>query len=290
MAERLTVASDQMPEAGPVEALARLVGGARRLLVFTGAGASADSGIPTYRGGSGAAYQPSLAPRSADEGSLWDRYTPLTYRQFMAGVEERRLYWERGRQTWPVVRAARPNAGHRALAALDWRGGLDCIVTQNIDGLHQAAGVPAERVIELHGNAHLVRCLDCGARSSRELVQARVEAGDLPPACRACGGILKPATVLFGEPLPPGLVALATERARACDVCLVVGSSLMVQPAASIPRYALTQGARLAIVNLEPTALDGRAKVVVRGRAALVLEAMLARIEGTALPEPAPGA
>ena len=285
MAEQVAEIGDEQVDAGAIEALARLVDGAHRLLVFTGAGASADSGIPTYRGGSGAAYRPSLAPAAPAGGSVWDRYTPLTYRQFLAGEGERRLYWERSRHTWPVVRAARLNAGHHALAALDWRGQLDCVVTQNIDGLHQAAGLSADRVIELHGSAHTVRCLSCDARSSRDLVQARVEAGDVPPACRACGGILKPTTVLFGEPLPPGLVPLATERARACDVCLIVGSSLKVQPAASIPRYALTRGARLAIVNLEPTALDGRAEVVVHGRAAPVLGAMLAVIEGAPLPE-----
>lgn len=269
----------QMVDEQAVAALARLVGGARRLLAFTGAGASADSGIPTYRGGSGAAYRPSLTPAAIQDGSVWDRFTPLTYRQFMAGAGERRLSWERSRQTWPVVRAARPNAGHAALAALDWLGRLDCVVTQNIDGLHQAAGVGADRVIELHGNAYLVRCLSCGARSDRDLVQARVEAGDLPPACRACGGILKPATILFGEPLPAGRLALAAERARACDVCLVIGSSLQVHPAASIPRAAVTHGARLAIVNLEPTPLDDRAEVAVHGRAADVLDTMLARLD-----------
>jgi NAD-dependent deacetylase len=270
---------DQAADERALAALARLIGAARRLLVFTGAGASADSGIPTYRGGSGAAYRPSLAADGAATGSVWDRHTPLTYRQFMAGEGERRLYWERSRQTWPLVRDARPNAGHEALVALDWRGCLDSVVTQNIDGLHQAAGLPNDRVIELHGNSHVVRCLGCGARSDRRLVQARVEAGDLPPACRACGGILKPTTILFGEPLPEGRLPLASERARQCDVCLVIGSSLKVQPAASIPRYAVTQGARLAIVNLEPTWLDTRADVIVRGRAALILAAMIALLD-----------
>ncbi|MCC6626508.1 MAG: Sir2 family NAD-dependent protein deacetylase [Chloroflexi bacterium] len=260
-------------------ALARLIGNARRLLVFTGAGASADSGIPTYRGGSGAAERPTIA--EADRpGTVWDRHTPLTYRQFMAGAAERRLYWQRSRHTWPVVRDARPHAGHQAVAALDWRGLLDCVVTQNIDELHQRGGVTTDRVIELHGTAHAVRCLACGAHSDRGAVQARVEAGDLPPACRGCGGVLKPATVLFGEPLPPGRLALASDRARACDVCLVVGSSLTVQPAASIPRYAVTQGARLAIVNPEPTWLDARADVVVRGRAAPVLAAVASVLAG----------
>jgi NAD-dependent deacetylase len=263
-------------------ALARLIGGARRLLAFTGAGASADSGIPTYRGGTGAAYRPSLAASADGGGSVWDRHPPLTYRQFMAGEAERRLYWQRSRHTWPVVRDARPNAGHAALAALHWRGQLDSVVTQNVDRLHQAAGLPADRVVELHGNAHAVRCLGCGARSDRDLVQARVERGELPPACRACGGILKPETVLFGEPLPAGRLPLASELARSCDVCLVIGSSLTVQPAAAIPRYAVTQGARLAIVNLEPTWLDARAEVVIRGRAAPVLSALLALIDGPA--------
>jgi NAD-dependent deacetylase len=194
----------------------------------------------------------------------------------MAGDAERRVYWQRSLQTWPVVRDARPNAGHVALAQLDWRGQLDCIVTQNIDGLHQASGVAQSRVIELHGNAHTVRCLTCGALSDRAVVQARVEVGDLPPACRACGGILKPGTILFGEALPEGRQAAASERAATCDVCLVIGSSLKVQPAASIPRYALTQGARLAVVNPEPTWLDPRAELVIHGHFAPVMMAVMA--------------
>jgi NAD-dependent deacetylase len=258
------------PDPEAVLALARLIGDARRLLVFTGAGASADSGIPTYRGGTGAAYRPTTGARPA-AGTVWDRHTPLTYQQFMAGPAERRLYWERSRATWPVVRDAEPNDGHRSLAALSWRGSLDCIITQNIDGLHQRAGVAPEQVIELHGSSHRVQCLECGAQSDRAAVQARVEAGDVPPACRVCDGILKPTTVLFGEPLPPGRLAQATERARACDVCLVVGSSLAVQPAASVPRQAVTCGARLAIINLESTWLDRRADVVIHDRAAPVL-------------------
>jgi NAD-dependent deacetylase len=227
-----TPAAEPSADPAALATLARLVGGARRVLAFTGAGASADSGIPTYRGGVGAAYRPRLDERSATGGNLWDRHTPLTYQQFMAGEAERRLYWERSRQTWSVVRDARPNAGHAALVALHWRGQLESVVTQNIDGLHQAAGLPADRVVELHGSAHLARCLACGARSDRGLVQARVEAGDLPPACRACGGILKPTTILFGEPLPEGRLKHASEQARRCDVCLVIGSSLKVQPAA----------------------------------------------------------
>jgi NAD-dependent deacetylase len=278
--EQATSATPAVDERA-LAALARLIGSARRLMVFTGAGASADSGVPTYRGGSGAAYRPSLSTDETRAGSVWDRFTPLTYRQFMAGEAERRLYWERSRQTWPVVRDARPNAGHEALADLHWRGILDCVVTQNIDGLHQAAGLPADRVVELHGNAHEARCLGCGSRNSRSIVQARVEAGDLPPDCRACGGPLKPTTVLFGEPLPEGRLDRASERARSCDACLVVGSSLKVQPAASIPRYAVTQGARLAIVNLEPTWLDARADVVVHGRAAPVLSAVVALLDAT---------
>lgn len=268
------------PVTEPLSRLADLIAGARRLVVFTGAGASADSGIPTYRGGSGQAYQPSLTETEPEAGGLWDRFTPLTFRQFMAGEAERRLYWQRSRQTWPVVRDAQPNAGHQALVELFWHGHLDGVITQNIDGLHQAAGLPTDRVIELHGNAHQVRCLSCGRRSDRAVVQSRVERGDLPPLCRACGGILKPLTVLFGEPLPPGLLARATEQVRQCDLVLVVGSSLVVNPAASLPRYAVTQGARLAIINLEATKLDERAEVVIHGRADQILPELLTRLEG----------
>ena len=255
-------------------ALARLIGAARRLLVFTGAGASADSGVPTYRGGSGAAYRPSLSTDETRAGSVWDRFTPLTYRQFMAGEAERQLYWERSRQTWPVVRDARPNAGHEALAALQWRGILDCVVTQNIDGLHQAAGLPNDRVVELHGNAHEVRCLGCGAqaagRSSRRALRRATSRRPAAPAA-ACSSRRQFCSASrcrrAGSPRPASAPA-------SCDACLVIGSSLKVQPAASIPRYAVTQGARLAIVNLEPTWLDPRAEIVVHGRAAAILSAV----------------
>jgi NAD-dependent deacetylase len=171
-----------------------------------------------------------------------------------------------------------PGPTHRTLAALHERGLLDCCITQNIDGLHQRAGLPAERVLELHGNATRARCLECAAPYARDKVHAWLEAGVEVPACPACGGVIKPHTVLFGEAMPAGVMQEAELRARAADLFVVLGSSLVVYPAAYLPAHAQHAGGRLVIVNLEATPLDARADLVIRDRTAETMVAVLAAL------------
>jgi NAD-dependent deacetylase len=251
------------------ERLAALFAEAKRTVVFTGAGVSTESGIPDFRSPDG----------------VWARFDPaeFTYRNFVGSVEGRRRYWALGRVTYPLIRAATPGPTHRALAALCERGDLDCCITQNIDGLHQRAGMPAERVLELHGNATRARCLDCAAPYARDEIHAWLEAGVEVPACPACGGVIKPFTVLFGEAMPAGLMQEAERRARAADLFVVLGSSLAVYPAAYLPAHAQHAGARLVIVNLEATPLDARADLVIRERTATTMAAVLAAL-GHAVP------
>lgn len=256
------------PMSSPVARLAALLAGARRCVAFTGAGVSTESGIPDFRSRDG----------------VWARFDPreFTYRNFMDSVEGRRRYWALGRVTYPLIRAATPNAAHRALAELHRLGRLECCITQNIDGLHQRAGLPDSAVIELHGNATRARCLDCGAAYARDTLHARLELGVDVPECERCGGVVKPHTVLFGEAMPAGAVEDARRRAEGADLMVVLGSSLVVYPAAYVPRYAKRAGATLAIVNLEPTPLDREADLVLRAPAGQVMTEMLELVRATA--------
>jgi NAD-dependent deacetylase len=240
-----------------VRALAPLVRAARRILVFTGAGVSTESGIPDFR----------------SPGGIWDRYPVVYYDDFLRDPEAQRRYWLRSRETYPVVAAAAPNPAHEAIVTLDQQGKLLAVVTQNIDGLHQRAGLPAERVIELHGNGQSVVCIDCDARTPREAIQAELIAGTEVPHCARCGGLLKSATISFGQSLPLEALQAAERAARECDLCLVIGSSLVVYPAANIPVIAAQNGAPLAIINATPTPLDSIAQVVIREKAGSVLPA-----------------
>ncbi len=239
--------------------LANLLRSSERILLFTGAGASTESGIPDYR----------------SPGGVWSRYRNVKYREFLEDPELRALFWARGRELYPPIYAAKPNAAHQLPVWLHERGRLLGVVTQNVDGLHQAAGLPVELLVELHGNAHQVRCLGCGWGCPRQEVQKRLEAGDLNPDCPSCGGILKPATVAFCQPLPPEEIERAREMAAACDLCLVIGSSLTVYPAAYVPHWARSAGAKLAILNLEPTRLDDLCEVIVHAPAAETCERMI---------------
>jgi NAD-dependent deacetylase len=222
-------------------------------LALTGAGVSAESGIPTFRG----------------EGGLWSRYDPVKVASIDTFLKDPAAYWKVSKERGPAVLAARPNPGHLALAALEQAGHLVGVVTQNTDGLHQDAG--SRRVIELHGSGRVVQCLDCGTREKRADVQARLDV-EMPPRCRTCGGVfLKPTVVLFGEAMPIPAVEEAFALARAADVMLVVGSSLVVYPAAHVPLKAVESGAALIVVNAEPTPFDRLATVVIRGRSGEVL-------------------
>jgi len=243
-----------------IERLAALLAEAARIVAFTGAGISTESGIPDFR----------------SPGGVWDRNKPIDFRDFVASAEARRETWRRGLETYPVVAAAEPNAAHRSLVDLARRGKLAAVITQNIDGLHLRAGHDPDRVIELHGNSHGVQCLGCEAWHSRPEIHSRVLAGETEPACADCGGILKPTTVSFGQAMPREPLRRAEAAVRDCDLVLVVGSSLVVNPAAGLPRLALASGAKLAIVNSTPTPLDALATVLVRGRAGDVLPAAVA--------------
>jgi NAD-dependent protein deacetylase/lipoamidase len=248
---------------GDLAAAAELLGSARTLVALTGAGISTESGIPDFR----------------SPGGLWSRYNPadFTFQRFIASADTRRQYWEMGADIYPALRDALPNTAHRTLAALERRGGLRRIVTQNIDGLHQKAGSSPAKVIEIHGTALAVACLSCGTRLDRDGVQARFAAGDVDPHC-PCGGLLKPATISFGQAMPERETAMAFADAAASDVFLVVGSSLVVFPAADLPRVALEHGARLVIVNREATPYDAHAEVALHASAGETLGAISAAL------------
>ncbi|MEU9386851.1 Sir2 family NAD-dependent protein deacetylase [Streptomyces sp. NPDC048279] len=218
--------------------------------ILSGAGISTDSGIPDYRGPNG------LWRRDPEAEKL------VTYDCYMADPEIRRRSWQM-RRTNRALRAE-PNAAHLAVAELDRSGVPVRVVTQNVDGLHQLAGMPARKVIELHGSAHGVVCTRCHARGAMADAIARVEAGEDDPPCLECGGILKSATVMFGQNLDPVVIGEALAISKACTVFIAVGSSLQVQPAAGLVGVAADHGARLVIVNAEPTPYDELADEIVR--------------------------
>ncbi|HEY0639075.1 MAG TPA: Sir2 family NAD-dependent protein deacetylase [Pseudonocardiaceae bacterium] len=246
--------STELPD--PAEA-ARLVGAARRITVLTGAGVSTDSGIPAFRGPNGLW---TTDPASQRLSSL------AAYRD---DPELRITSWRR-RAEHPAWRAE-PNAAHHALAGLQRQGRLRALLTQNIDGLHQRAGTDPALVVELHGTITGTRCLSCGARGEMTEALRRVRAGEADPPCVRCGGVLKSATISFGERLDPGVLRAAGEAARDCDLLLAAGTSLRVQPAAGLVGVAARAGAAVVICNAEPTPYDGLATAVVRGPLAEVL-------------------
>ncbi|MFC3078095.1 NAD-dependent deacetylase [Phenylobacterium terrae] len=226
--------------------LAELIERAANVVVFTGAGISTESGIPDFR----------------SPGGVWSRMSPIYFQEFVASEEKRREAWTRaftGRAGW-TGRA--PNAGHYAVARLVEQGKVSAVITQNVDDLHRASGVPPEKIIELHGNATYASCLECGMRHELEDLRGPfLERGELP-ACRDCGGIVKTATISFGQAMPEEPMQRAQEATLSCDLFLVLGSSLVVYPAAGFPIMAKRNGARLAIVNREPTEQDMLADLV----------------------------
>ena len=251
----------------PIAQVAEWVLAARRVVVFTGAGMSTESGIPDFR----------------SPGGVWDRFDPneFTFQNFIGSEAGRRRYWELGRVVYPVIRRAEPNPGHHALVTL-WRlGRLDCVITQNIDNLHQRAGLPADRVVELHGNATRARCLRCERPYDRAEIQDWLESGvDVPGCAPPCGGVIKPRTVMFGEAMPLEETQEAERRARASDLFIVVGSSLVVYPAAQMPVHAKRAGARLVIINRTPTPQDDEADLLIADSSAAVLSNVAALVAG----------
>ena len=229
--------------------------GERGTVVFTGAGVSTESGIPDFR----------------SPGGIWTRYAPIDYSDYLSSSAMRRESWQRGLHTYPPIAAAEPNAAHMAVACFFDLGLVNGVVTQNIDGLHQKAGLSDDAVVELHGNAHRIECLSCNALFDRLTVHARIEAGEEDPACPGCGGILKSTTISFGQALPLDAVAAAQHLHATARLCLVVGSSLVVYPAATLPEVTLDAGGQLAIVNFTETHLDHLAVFVARNSAAVLL-------------------
>jgi NAD-dependent deacetylase len=244
-----------------VAELARMVAGAGRTSVLTGAGISTDSGIPDFRGPNG------LWTRDPEAARLF------TFDRYVADAEVRRRAWRERRShgAW----TARPNAGHRALVDLERAGRLHVIVTQNIDGLHQRAGSSPDRVIEVHGTIHEVQCLSCDDRMPMRAALERVEAGEEDPACERCGGILKSATISFGQSLDAATLRRATTSVAESDLLVAIGTSLRVYPAAGLVDLALDAGTRVGIVNAEPTPYDDEADVVVREPIGEVLPALV---------------
>lgn len=234
-----------------VERARGLIDAARRIVALTGAGISTESGIPDFRGPQGVWTKNPAAEKLA------------TLHHYMGSVEVRRLAWQRRltSETWH----AEPNTGHRALVELERRGTLHTLITQNIDGLHQKAGSSAERIVEIHGTIHDVVCMQCGDRNPMEHALARVRAGEEDPPCRLCGGILKSATISFGQGLVMQDLARSERAAMECDLMLAVGSSLSVFPIAAVVPLAKERGARIIILNAEPTDMDALADVVLHG-------------------------
>ncbi|MBA7474931.1 NAD-dependent protein deacetylase [subsurface metagenome] len=246
-----------------IDQVADLILGAKRTVVFTGAGISTESGIPDFR----------------SPGGIWSRYDPedFTYQKFISSPEGRRKRWQMFKDGY-LVAGAEPNLAHCAIAELDRLGKLDCVITQNIDNLHQRAGVPAEKVFELHGNMQRVSCLNCGERYSMTQIRARLDQGEEIPDCEACRGILKPDVVFFGESLPKDILLEATSRAYKCDLFIVIGSTLIIYPAAYMPEYAVERGAKLVIINLSPTPMDERATVLIRAKAGEAMSGVVKRL------------
>lgn len=229
-----------------IDHLRDLLGSSKRAVVFTGAGISTESGIPDFR----------------SPGGLWTKYTPIYFDDFMRSEEMRRESWRRKFAMEGVLGSAKPNRGHLAVAQLVRRGVVSHIITQNIDNLHQDSGVPDEQVIELHGNNCYARCLDCHQRYEIDPIREAFQRDETLPICDQCGGMIKTATISFGQTMPQHEMRRAQEAVLACDLLLVAGSSLVVFPAAGFPAMAKQNGAKLVIVNRDPTDLDDLADLV----------------------------
>jgi NAD-dependent protein deacetylase/lipoamidase len=257
-----------------VEPLVERVRAARRIVVFSGAGISTESGIPDFRG----------------PGGVWEKFDPADFHidRFLASPESRRRYWQRSTAMYDQIRRARPNAAHHAVTALEALGKLGAVITQNVDGLHQAAGTSPERIVELHGNTRFIACLSCGQRLAREAFQPRVSAEGDAPDCEQCGGLMKPATISFGQMLKPESLWRAAEETDACDLFLVIGSSLVVYPAAEFPIRALRAGAPLVILNQQETPHDPHATLVLNASAGAVMSAVLEALGAPLAPLAAP--
>jgi NAD-dependent deacetylase len=248
--------------ADDIDELARLIKTRSRAVAFTGAGISTECGIPDFR----------------SPGGIWTQFKPIPFQEFTASADARLEAFRRYFHIYADVRDARPGRGHLALADLHERGILSHVVTQNIDGLHLASGVPADRIIELHGNGTYCRCLTCGERHELEWVREFIARENKPPECEACGGIIKTATISFGQPMPEDAMAAARAATLNSDLFLSLGSSLQVFPAANFPIIAKAERIPLVIINREPTGLDDIADLVINDDIGDVMSAVMARL------------
>ncbi|MDX2448337.1 MAG: Sir2 family NAD-dependent protein deacetylase [Desulfobacterales bacterium] len=227
-------------------------------VIFTGAGVSTESGIPDYR----------------SQGGIWDKFKPVYFDEFMSREDARIEYWQRWQELYQGLCQATPNMGHQAIAELYQMGLIQTVVTQNIDGLHQASGIPDDDVIELHGNTLRIRCMSCSKISATQKAYDRLSNGDLAPACD-CGGYLKPDTISFGQSMPMDKVNQAITLSQHSDLFIVVGSTLLVQPAAHMPIYAKQNNAVLAIINLSETPCDDMCDFLFTEKAGIALNKIL---------------
>jgi NAD-dependent deacetylase len=246
-----------------IEELASLVQRARRAVVFSGAGISTESGIPDFR----------------SPGGFWTRYKPIAFGEFLASEETRLEAWRRFLMINQTIAAARPSAGHIAVARLVALGHVGHVITQNIDGLHEEAGVAREKIIEIHGNGTYAKCLSCGLRHEIAWVREVIARDDRAPTCTSCGGIVKSATISFGQAMPEQEMADARAATLNADLFIALGSSLQVFPAAGLPVMAKQNRTPLVIVNREETGLDGLADLLVNAEIGAVMEALMTRIE-----------
>jgi NAD-dependent deacetylase len=249
-----------------IEELAALVSSSRYLVAFSGAGISTESGIPDFRGPQG----------------IWTKMRPIELQEFLRDPAARREYWRRKTESYPRMRDAEPNAGHQALARLFEAGYLKTMITQNIDGLHQKAGIPEARVVELHGSNAYIACLQCRRRYTWEEVLPFFEQHPPPstdcPRCDECGGWLKPATISFGQAMPEEQTRRAFAEAGRAELLITVGTSLQVYPAAGIPGETRRHGGKVAIINNQPTAADHEADLIISGASGQVLSALVDRL------------
>ena len=230
-----------------IQALRDILLESYRIVIFTGAGISTESGIPDFRGPQG----------------LWKTVSPIDFSEFINSEEKRRERWTRQFRNDNPITLAKPNSGHTAIAQLVASGKVSHVITQNVDGLHQKSGVPDEFVIELHGNSNYAKCLDCGKRFELLPLKSEFLTHGTVPMCNACGGIIKTATISFGQPMPLEAMQSAEEATLACDLFIAIGSSLQVFPAASYPTIAKNSGAKLVIINNERTDLDPLCDLVI---------------------------
>jgi len=241
-----------------------LIRESEKILVFTGAGLSTESGIPDFR----------------SPGGIWDRYDPsdFDFHKFISDERAREKYWQMSTELYASMKDALPNPAHMAVKALEDMGKLLAVVTQNIDALHHKAGNSPDKIIEIHGTAFSVSCLNCGKKYDRDDIQKRLQAGVRVPYCDDCSGVLKPETISFGQAMPEDKMAAAFRYAEACDLCMVLGSSLVVYPAAAIPMHAADSGAKLMIINRDETPQDDRADLVIRASLGETLSRIMERV------------